>query len=91
LKPGRKFIESGPDSCSDAEILAIIIGSGGPGYSALDCANAILEHFGTLPALMDEPIKGLTRVRGISTVKSIRVAAAYELACRIIKHLEQNA
>lgn len=90
LKPGRKFIEAGPTACSDAEILAILIGSGGPGYSALDCANTILEKFGTLPALMDKPIKDLTQVRGINAVKAIKIAAAFELTCRIVEHLEKN-
>ncbi|MBI5116219.1 hypothetical protein HZA56_07065 [Candidatus Poribacteria bacterium] len=90
LKPGRKFIEGGPATCTDAEILAILIGSGGPGYSAIDCANAILKKFGTLANLMDKPIKDLTQVQGINTVKAIKIAAAYELVCRIIEHLEKN-
>jgi DNA repair protein RadC len=90
VKPGRKFIDAGPAACSDAEILAILIGSGGPGYSALDCANSLLEKFGTVPGMMDKPIRDLTQIRGISAVKAIRIAAAFELACRIVDHLGRN-
>lgn len=90
LKPGRKFIEAGPEACSDAEILAILIGSGGPGYTALDCANAVLEKFGTLPGIMDKPVRDLAGIRGINTVKAIKIAAAFELTCRILGHLERN-
>lgn len=90
LKPGRKFIDAGPAACSDAEILAILIGSGGPGYSALHCANSVLEKFGTLPGIMGKPVRDLTQIRGINTVKAIKIAAAFELACRIVDHLGRD-
>lgn len=90
LKPGRKFIDAGAAACSDAEILAILIGSGGPGYSALDCGNAILDKFGTLPGLMDKPLRDLADVRGVGAVKAIRIAAALKLVIRIVQHLERN-
>jgi DNA repair protein RadC len=90
LKPGRKFIDAGPTACSDAEILAILIGSGGPGYSALDCANSVLARFGTLPGIMGKPVRDLTQIHGINTVKAIKIAAAFELACRIVDHLGRD-
>ena len=90
MKPGRKFIEAGPTACSDAEILAILIGSGGPGYSALDSANSVLERFGTLANVMDKPLRELAEIRGIGAVRAIRIAAAFELVCRIVQHLERN-
>jgi len=55
VEPGRKLIDQGASSCTDAEILAIILGSGGRGYSALDEAHAVLERYGTLADLMDPP------------------------------------
>ena len=66
MKPGRKLVEEGPSACSDAEILAILIGTGGRGYTALDCANHVLERYGTLANLMDQPLIGLTETRGTS-------------------------
>jgi len=90
MKPGRKLVELGSSSCTDAEILAILIGAGGKGYTALDCANDILERHGTLANLMDKPLIGLTDTRGVNTVKAIRIAAAFELAARIVKHLENH-
>ena len=90
MKPGRKLIEMGAAQCRDADIPAILLGSGGPGYSAEDMARDILEKYGTLAALMDKPLAELATIRGIGPVKAIRLAAAYELVARIIKHLEQN-
>lgn len=90
MKPGRKLVEQGAVTCSDAEILAILIGSGGRGYTALDAANALLDKYGSLAGLMDQPLCDIAGVRGIKAARAIRIAAAYELTCRIIRHLEHN-
>lgn len=39
---------------------------------------------------MDKPLRDLTEIQGISAVKAIKIAAAFELACRIVQHLERN-
>jgi DNA repair protein RadC len=90
MKPGRKFVESGTAACTDAEILAILIGSGGHNYSALDVANELLDKYGSLAAMMDKPLIELAEVRGIKAVRAVRIAAAFELTCRIIKSLEHG-
>ena len=90
MKPGRKLVELGASNCTDADILAILIGSGGKGYSAEDIAESILTKYGTLAALMDKPLRQLAEIKGIGPVKAIRIAAAYSLASRIVKHLEHN-
>ena len=90
MQPGRKLVEAGAETCSDAEILAILLGTGGKGYSAIDTANAVLERYGTLASLMDKPLSELAKIRGIGPVKAIRVAAAFEFAGRIMRYLEHN-
>ncbi len=91
VKPGRKLVELGAPACSDAEILAILIGSGGAGFSALDCARDLLDRFGTLSDLMGRPLGDLAGVRGIKAARAVRIAAAYELSRRLIEQLHQNA
>jgi DNA repair protein RadC len=91
VKPGRKLVERGAESCSDAEILAILIGTGGPAYSALDCAGELLDKYGTVTDLMDRPIADLTSVRGIKATKAVRIAAAYELARRLIQEVHNQS
>jgi DNA repair protein RadC len=56
MKPGRTLLDLGAERCSDTELLAILLGSGGRGYSALDSANALLDKYGTLAGLMDRPL-----------------------------------
>lgn len=90
MKPGRKLIEDGPAACTDAEILAILIGSGGPGYSALDSACALLERHGSLAGLMGKSLADLAAVRGIKATRAIRLAAAYELCQRLLRELSRT-
>jgi DNA repair protein RadC len=91
VNPGRKLIDQGASNCTDAELLAIIFGSGGRGYSALDMAHAVLERYGTLSDLMDRPLNEIASIRGIKTVRAIRLAAAYELCQRLLKEVDRNA
>ncbi len=91
MKPGRKLVEHGASSCTDAEILAILIGSGGAGYSALDCAQELLARYPTLGRLMDQPLTELAKVRGIKAARATRIAAAYELAARVVRELQDNS
>ena len=90
MKPGRKLVEAGADGCTDADLLAILIGSGGRGYSAEGIAQNLLERFGTLSAMMGKPLQEIAGIRGIGAVKAIRLAAAYEIARRLVADLERN-
>ena len=90
MKPGRKFVEESPAACTDAELLAILIGSGGAGYSALDVARDLLEHFGGLSNLMGHDLNELAEIKGVKTVRAIRIAAAFELSRRVIRELETS-
>lgn len=91
MKPGRTLLEKGAGQCSDAEILAILLGSGGRGYSALDSANALLDKYGTLAGLMNRPLDEVAQIRGIKVVRAIRLAAAYEICQRLLKEIARDA
>ena len=91
MKPGRNFLDLGAEHCSDAELLAILLGSGGRGYSALDSANALLDKYGTLAGLMDRPLDEIADVKGIKVVRAIRLAAAYEICQRLLKEVARDA
>lgn len=91
MKPGRTLLDMGAEHCSDAELLAILLGSGGRGYSALDSANILLDKYGTLAGLMDRPLDEIANVKGIKVVRAIRLAAAYEICQRLLKEVARDA
>ncbi|MGA2750786.1 MAG: UPF0758 domain-containing protein [Verrucomicrobiota bacterium] len=91
MKPGRILLEAGARNCSDAQLLAILLGSGGKGYSALDSANALLDRYGTLAGMMNRPLDEVAQIRGIKVVRAVRLAAAYEICQRLLKEIDREA
>ena len=91
VKPGRKLVEYGAQSCSDPEILAVLLGSGGRGYTALDSAHALLDKYGTLASLMGQPLDNIAAIKGIKTVRAVRLAAAFEFCQRVLREIDRNS
>ena len=81
--PGGKLREEGAASLTDSEVLAIIIGTGIRGKPAERIAEEILDKFGSLEGLANQPLESFLEIKGLSDVKIIRIAAAFELACRL--------
>lgn len=88
--PGGKFRRLGSASCSEQELLAIILGSGTKGRSSLQVSEEILESHGNLYNLMGVSLKDLMKIKGLKEVKATKIAAVFEIARRIVKHLERN-
>lgn len=86
--PGGKLREQGAESLSEAELLAILVGTGVPGKTAVQIAEEVLHRYGSLSALSGQPLEELLRFKGLSDRKIIRIAAAFEIARRMgRKHL----
>jgi DNA repair protein RadC len=83
--PGGKLRELGPKALSTQELLAILISTGYRGKSAEDVADELLTRFGSLENLSNVPLSKLLEIKGLGDVKIIRIAAAFELARRIVK------
>ncbi len=82
-KPREKLILKGKSALSDAELLAIIIGSGSQHESAVALSKRILAHVqNNLNALGKLSVKQLTEFKGIGKAKAISVIAAAELGRR---------
>lgn len=82
-RPREKMLLKGKHALTDAELLAILLGSGLPGESAVALAQRILakvEH--NLHDLGRLTIGDLEQFRGIGQAKAISIAAAMELGRR---------
>ena len=82
--PGGKLRELGAESLSDAELLACLISTGIPGKPAERIAEEILQRFGGFKGMANQPLEKLLDIKGIADVKIIRIAAAFEIARRVI-------
>ncbi|MBA1335226.1 MAG: UPF0758 family protein [Firmicutes bacterium] len=86
-RPREKLCRYGSNGLTDAEILAILIGTGSRKETALDLAAKLINDInneGGLRALLDMTVEELSRFRGMGTAKACKVLAAAELARRIV-------
>jgi len=85
--PGGKLRELGPESLTDAELLAILISSGIKGKPAEKIAEQILDTFGSFKGMANQPLHKFLEIKGLGDVKIIRIAAAFEIARRILNQV----
>jgi DNA repair protein RadC len=82
-RPREKMLLKGRAALSDAELLAILIGSGTPGESAVHLSQKILRTAqNNLHELGKQTLKDLQKHKGIGEAKAITIAAALELGRR---------
>ncbi|MFK7780913.1 DNA repair protein RadC [Psychroserpens sp.] len=82
-QPREKLRDKGKSALSDAELIAILIGSGNRDESAVSLSQRILASVdGNLNALGKQSLKQLMIFKGIGEAKAITIAAALELARR---------
>ena len=81
-RPREKLLAGGPGVLSDAELLAIFLGSGTAGRDAVATARDLLVEHGPLRTLLDRPAKALTKLKGIGSARACALAAALELGHR---------
>jgi DNA repair protein RadC len=74
--PGGKLREKGAASLSEQELLSIIISPGIKGRPAELIAKEVLQKFGSLEGLANQPLERLLVIKGLSDVKITRIAAA---------------
>lgn len=85
--PGGKLRELGAETLTDAELLSILIAPGIRGKPAENIAEEILQRFGGFKGMANQPLEKLLDIRGVADVKIIRIAAAFEIARRIVNEV----
>lgn len=82
-QPREKLRDKGPQALSNAELLAILIGSGSPGVSAVELMQDVLgDCNNNLNTLGKMTIRQLCDYKGIGEAKAITILAACELGKR---------
>lgn len=82
-RPREKLLLKGTSTLSDAELVAILIGSGTPKISAVELSKKILlQGNNNLNELARLTVKELMKIKGIGEAKAITIVAALELGRR---------
>jgi DNA repair protein RadC len=82
-RPREKLSSLGRQSLSDAELIAIILGSGNTSETAVQLAQRMLSENGnSINQLAKLSLKELERYKGVGPAKAISIAAAFEIGRR---------
>lgn len=82
-RPRERLHAHRPEALATRELLAVVLGSGSSGRSALELASQILERYGgSLRRMGRAEPADLRRIRGVGPARAASVAAALELGRR---------
>jgi len=83
-RPRERLLKEGPESLSDAQLMAILLRVGRRDSSAMHVAMELLQQLGGLQGLANRGIEELCRVPGVGPAKAAQVRAAIELGKRVL-------
>jgi DNA repair protein RadC len=86
-RPREKLLAAGPQSLSDAELLAIFLRTGNAGMNAVELAHALISEYGGLRALLRADHLKFCSTKGLGIAKYAQLQAVLELAQR---HLHEG-
>src|ERR1700704_3694641 len=81
-RPREKLLERGAHALSDAELVALLLGSGSRGRSAVELARSLIADFGSLRELLNAEAQRCLAQAGIGPARYAILKAAVELARR---------
>ena len=91
-RPRERLVDLGASALSTAELLAIVVGSGGRGRSALRIGQEILgANQGSLRRLAMKPVGDLTSHCGVGKARAVVIHAALELGRRMASEHRDEA
>ncbi|HDZ3706660.1 TPA: DNA repair protein RadC [Vibrio cholerae] len=82
--PREKLLQRGPQSLSDAELLAIFLRTGTHGMNVLALADLLLRDFGSLHALFCASKEQFCRHKGLGEAKFVQLQAVLEMTQRYL-------
>jgi len=84
-QPREKYLRLGGQKLTDAELLAIVIGNGSVGQSALSLAKSLLIRSGNdLQKLFELSVENLMDFKGVGKVKAVKIKASLDLGYRLL-------
>jgi DNA repair protein RadC len=90
-RPRERLLDQGAAALSDAELVALLLGSGNATQSALDSARVALQQLGGVRALLTAPPDRITVLPGWGPVRYARLQAVLELGKRMLREDARRA
>ena len=81
-RPRERLARHGVAALTDAELVALVIRSGGPGTSAVAAGQGLLAEHGGLVLLARAPVEVVAQCPGMGSAKALSLVATFELGRR---------
>jgi len=83
-RPRERLLAHGATALTDAQLLAIFLGSGLRGRDAVTTARDLIQAHGPLRTLLEKPAAALAQLPGLGPARACLLVAALELGHRFI-------
>ena len=84
-RPRERLAALGAGALSEAELIAILLGSGTPGANVIELARHLIKEYGSLGRLSRCSVKELRKIKGVGPAKAAQLAAAFGLGHRLAR------
>jgi DNA repair protein RadC len=83
-RPREKLMLRGPQSLTDAELVAILLRTGTKGKSVISIAQGLIEENRNLAVVASKSLSELVKTPGIGKDKAVTLLAAFEVSKRVM-------
>ncbi len=90
-RPRERLAAHGSEALSNAELIAILLRTGLKGMNAVEVGRHLLIKFGSLQSLALASVDDLRQVKGIGRDKAVTLVAAFALAHKMAKELQEES
>ncbi|HSP55389.1 MAG TPA: DNA repair protein RadC [Dehalococcoidia bacterium] len=89
-RPRERLRDRGPESLNNAELLAILLRTGGNGENVLSLAQRVMARVESVASLGRVTLADLCAIKGIGEAKAAQILAGIELGRRIVSALPET-
>ncbi len=89
-RPRERLRDRGPEALNNAELLAILLRTGGNGENVLNLAQRVMARVEGVASLGRVTLSDLCAIRGIGEAKAAQILAGIELGRRIVKAMPES-
>ena len=82
--PREKLLSHGPQSLTDAELLAIFLRTGTQGMNVLALSDHLIKEFGSLRSLFSADVESFCQHKGLGIAKYVQLQASLEMTQRYL-------
>ena len=84
-RPREKLLAKGPEALSDAELVAILLGTGTKGCNVVELARKVLAQCGSLTQLLSAEQQVIGNIPGVGMAKYAQLHAVLEMSKRALR------